>query len=764
MATDLLTAADIVAHASTLPTERAGSVLQPFPGVAGAFVPGWSIFEAQARTIKVPALRWPRSRDTYEDMARDPQIQGLLNSVYLPIRHMDWYVDPGQSTGTLAEEIAEDLGIPLQGQDAPDDVTGVDFDDHLRLALLALAGGHQAFQEVGVIEGDGPGAKYRLRQLIQAPQETIHEIWVSDVGDLVSIRLPAADPDVDGPFVDVPAEHLLYYCWDRRGADWSGRPILYSLYRAWVLKDELVRGDVATKRRFGGIPIVEATQPNVGRTELQQAAVMATRLQSGDGAGVAMPYGTTLKILGVEGTIPDAIASAEYHDRQMARAFLQMFAELGNTRNGSRALGTTLMDHYQLGVIAVADWVRKTLMQLVARIAWRNYGPDVILPTIRYRQDDHEDMAITDLVAAIDAGLIVVDDALEAQVRDRGNLTPRAGAGRALPAPAAAPLPTPAAVAAAAPVGRHARAASGNTPAVPDAIASAGVDFAALQATYTAAGNRLRRQWADITATQIDDLVAQVQAATTPEQLAQITTGAAGADILLAELTEVMHDGAASAEAEAAHQGATVPQADRSIAQAAVQARAAATAELLASGLSQSAASRAVSLSGSLVGPDLADAVREHLERLAGSARDYELAGAVTHAQNEGRMAVMDQAPDSTRIYASELNDAAECGPCAEVDDTEYPNMIEARRDYGAGHYVGCEGGNRCRGTLVAVYQEDGPVAASAAQSPRIAAEAGAAPPAVRRKPKADVRGTLPPSTGSKRTKPQVLFSDDNFD
>jgi hypothetical protein len=108
-----------------------------------------------------------------------------------------------------------------------------------------------------------------------------------------------------------------------------------------------------------------------------------------------------------------------------------------------------------------------------------------------------------------------------------------------------------------------------------------------------------------------------------------------------------------------------------------------------------------------VTGQALADEVRTHLEGLAGQTLDYELAGAVTHAQNEGRMAVIDQGPDGTRIYASELNDAAECALCAEVDDTEYGSMAEARRDYGAGHYVGCLGGNRCRGTLVAVFPED---------------------------------------------------------
>jgi len=57
--------------------------------------------------------------------------------------------------------------------------------------------------------------------------------------------------------------------------------------------------------------------------------------------------------------------------------------------------------------------------------------------------------------------------------------------------------------------------------------------------------------------------------------------------------------------------------------------------------------------------------------------------------------------------YASELNDSNTCGPCDAVDGTDYDNLDDALGDYPDGQYVGCEGGGRCRGMLVYVFDTE---------------------------------------------------------
>lgn len=691
--TDLLAAADIVRNAQSLPTRRQGAVLPARPDDNSSLVPGWSVFEAQARSIRVDALRWPRSVQTYEDMTRDPQIQGLLMSVFLPIRHMQWYLDPNGAPDSLVQEISEDFGLALQGEDTPEDGQGLDHDEHLRLALLALAAGHKFFEESGVITGNGPDAKYRLTRLDEYPNEGLQRIDVTDGGDLKSIRVYAADPVVDGPFVDIEADHLLSYVWDRRGADWAGRPLLYGLYRAWLLKDELIRGDATMHRRFSGLPVVESTIPDISEGTHNAAAAMAMRVRSGDTAGISMPYGTTLKLLGINGTLPDAIKSVEYHDKQMARAFMQMFAELGNTKTGSRALGATLLDHYALGVLAVAKWIRKSQMQLVNRIAVRNYGLGVQLPLIQCRQDDNEDLPIDQLVNAIDSGLIIVDDDLEAQIRERGNLVPRnpAEPGRT-PPKSAAPA-----------VARRPTAAAGT----PSPAVESHTDFTGLQATYTQAVDELKTQWADVQASTIDQLVTAIGQAVTLAEVAGLTAPVVTGAILVKTLTDLVEHGAQSVVDSATAQGATLALPNLGDAKALVTSAADATSTLLASSLAQSAASHAVGMWGSVPDPaKVAASTRDHLEGLTGSTIDYELAGLATRAQNEGRFTALDQAPEGTQFYASELNDTHTCELCIAEDDTEFTSMAEARRDYPAGGFLGCLGGKRCRGTVVAIFPE----------------------------------------------------------
>ena len=55
-------------------------------------------------------------------------------------------------------------------------------------------------------------------------------------------------------------------------------------------------------------------------------------------------------------------------------------------------------------------------------------------------------------------------------------------------------------------------------------------------------------------------------------------------------------------------------------------------------------------------------------------------------------------------IWASEILDGATCQNCRAVDGKEYATMAEARADYPNGPYTRCDGGARCRGTLVFMF------------------------------------------------------------
>lgn len=64
---------------------------------------------------------------------------------------------------------------------------------------------------------------------------------------------------------------------------------------------------------------------------------------------------------------------------------------------------------------------------------------------------------------------------------------------------------------------------------------------------------------------------------------------------------------------------------------------------------------------------------------------------------------------DGAWFHSSELLDRSTCSPCADVDGKEYASWADALADYPLGQYRLCEGGTRCRGTLVMVSARENP-------------------------------------------------------
>jgi len=84
-----------------------------------------------------------------------------------------------------------------------------------------------------------------------------------------------------------------------------------------------------------------------------------------------------------------------------------------------------------------------------------------------------------------------------------------------------------------------------------------------------------------------------------------------------------------------------------------------------------------------------------------------QLKGMINTAVNEARTEVFtdaDEDGERVTLYASELLDVNTCGACIGVDGQEL-SQEDAFALYGGGGYIDCEGGPRCRGTVVAVYE-----------------------------------------------------------
>lgn len=184
-------------------------------------------------------------------------------------------------------------------------------------------------------------------------------------------------------------------------------------------------------------------------------------------------------------------------------------------------------------------------------------------------------------------------------------------------------------------------------------------------------------------------------------------------EVLLEGMREMAAAGAASVVAEAAAAGLDLGR-PHPVNSAGLADWACAAADLLAAGLSLGVAREALRLSRpGTPASAVAAGVRTYLGGLTDKPLREVLGGALTRAQNLGRLAVYGgpRPPRwSLRLLADETLDSSTCGPCARIDGTTLPTIEAAMLAYGGAGYLFCEGRERCRGTVRGEWsREDGP-------------------------------------------------------
>lgn len=218
-------------------------------------------------------------------------------------------------------------------------------------------------------------------------------------------------------------------------------------------------------------------------------------------------------------------------------------------------------------------------------------------------------------------------------------------------------------------------------------------------------------KWPGILDDQYSALARQVKAAVDAgdyEALASLVTPDAGASgVLTAAMVAAAVSGGKAVEREADEQGVNVTV--KTPAKADLEVQASLVTGLMGAGLAVAAGQAAMRvLGGGASGEDVAAAVREHLDSLTDAQPAQHLGGALTTAQNGGRFETLAAAPDAT-YFASETLDGNTCGPCRRVEGTMYTTLEKSKEDYPTSGYKKCDGLERCRGTVVAVWStEDG--------------------------------------------------------
>jgi HK97 family phage portal protein len=237
-------------------------------------------------------------------------------------------------------------------------------------------------------------------------------------------------------------------------------------------------------------------------------------------------------------------------------------------------------------------------------------------------------------------------------------------------------------------------------------------DLTPVQQSWQEALDQLAIEYAGVTAAQRAELQVQIEQAVAAGDLAALTaltaSSGAGAALIAAAMYALALSAGRQVVAEAAEQGVTTAAAI--LAASTLAPVAAVVAATLARSYAASAGREALRLyaPGTRSAAEVAHGAVETLAAAGDATARGQLGGALTMAQNSARLATLRIAPLAS-YFASEELDRNTCGPCKELHGTEFDDLEQADKTYGEGMgtgYWGCKGWPKCRGTVVASWNE----------------------------------------------------------
>lgn len=377
-----------------------------------------------------PDMHFPVSIPIYDEMrTTDGQVGSLISAINLPILAARWQLQGANVRPEVLKFVQTELGL-----DVPDEAlerrrgNGIVWLDHLETALLALPFGFMPFEQV--YEAGPPSAGQEdvgvpmllhLRKLAPRLPRTVSNIYVGRDGGLAGIGQAPLDPKATKD-IFIPVERLVYYVHKREGADWSGRSILRTVYKNWMIGDKILRLSAQIIERNGmGVPVIYYHPDKLNKTEADQ---IVQNFRAGAMAGASIPDGGgKIELMGVTGQTVDPLPYLKYHDEKIAESALAMFKTLGHD-SGARSLGDTFVDIFTQAVQSIANYFARVATEHIIRdLVELNFGPEEPYPSLT-AGDLSANRAITTsaLKELVDAKIIQPDDNLEAFMRKTNGL------------------------------------------------------------------------------------------------------------------------------------------------------------------------------------------------------------------------------------------------------------------------------------------------------------------------------------------------------
>lgn len=345
----------------------------------------------------------------YEQMRRsDATVRASLQVMKLPILAAEWDIEPAEKTAE-AETIAEFVRHCL--------FDNIRFHEFAREALTFLEFGHSVFELVFEPEDWEGRTMVGLSKLGSRKQATILR-WQTDEN-----TAGITQQTYSGGMFSIPRQKLAIFSHEQEGDNYEGVSILRSSYKHWYIKDNLYKIDAIAHERQGvGIPKLIPPEDGADEPSKAKARSALRNLRSNEQAYIEMPKGWDIEFMDMKahGTM-DPLASITHHDRQIMMNVLAAFMELGQSKaGGSRALSTDLSRLFELGLEAIAEYLREVINDdVIKRIVDLNFTTDKY-PTLEHGKlaDDNIETMGKFISLVSGAGMLTPDADLEQWIRD----------------------------------------------------------------------------------------------------------------------------------------------------------------------------------------------------------------------------------------------------------------------------------------------------------------------------------------------------------
>lgn len=280
----------------------------------------------------------------YEEMRKsDATVRAILQAVTLPIRRAVFFIKP-------ASQDDADMEVKDFVHNALFNWMSINWDDFIRQALLNLAFGVMVFEKVFEMRNiDGKDRIVWKKFAPRMPKSIIS--W-----QLTNKQPGIQQQTIKGSTADIPMEKLLVFVNEMEGENWWGTSLLRAAYKHWYIKSTLEKIDAIAHERQGvGIPFVKLPS-GYSATDKTQAETILKNLRAHENSYLLEPDHMSVEFKDMKAiTNRDATRSIAYHNREITKAVLAQFLELGSGPSGSRALSTDQTDLFLQSIEAIAN-------------------------------------------------------------------------------------------------------------------------------------------------------------------------------------------------------------------------------------------------------------------------------------------------------------------------------------------------------------------------------------------------------------------------